>query len=504
SIKINNQWHAAGIVRDITKRKQAETELRTLYKAVENASAYVIITDPQARIQYVNKKFTEITGYQRYEVIGKNPRILSSGEHTKSFYKQMWDTISKGGEWKGEFKNKRKNGELYYESALISSITDKQGNIIQYIGIKDDISKDKMAQQELINAKQAAEAANKTKTVFLANMSHEIRTPINAIIGFSEILSTNLTKQNNLAYIKSIQASSKTLLDLINDILDLSKIEAGQMSIYPEITNIKKLVEDIAQIFSLKIQQKGLRLDIYIDPAIPDYIIIDELRTRQTLLNIIGNAVKFTDKGYIRVSITKEKSLPDNKINMVCHIEDTGIGIPAEHQNKIFEAFKQQSNQTTRKYDGTGLGLSITKHLMEIQGGSISVKSKPGKGSIFSLHFKNIKIPQKVILPEQELKETKKSHVRDKPLHIPSPQLTKSIRHHFSEKFKQKSETIENSGNMSKIKNLGEEIQAYGNKNNNTFFLNIGNDLSKAAEKIDIEEITDIFARLNDVLLNEK
>ncbi len=498
AVKINNQWYAAGIVRDITKRKQIDTELRTLYKAVENASAYIVITDLDANIQYVNKKFTEITGYEKDEVIGKNPRILSSGEHSDTFYENMWNIISKGGEWKGEFKNKRKCGELYYESALISSITDKDGNIIQYIGIKDDITKSKMAQQEILKAKKEAEEANMAKTVFLANMSHEIRTPINAVIGFSEILSRNLTDQVNLAHVNSIKASSKTLLNLINDILDLSKIEAGKMVVSPEITNIRELIKDICQIFSLKIQQKGLNFYISVDQAVPEYIFIDELRTRQILLNIVGNAVKFTEKGHVKISLIKVRTLPGNKIYIKCDVEDTGIGIPKSQHSQIFEAFKQSGDHNTRKYEGTGLGLSITKKLMEILGGEITLDSTPGKGSVFSLHFKNIKLPNKQHVQSDEPVQIKNSN--DNYCFDGMPIISQKEKNNFSDKFAKKIKMIEKSGNMNKIRILGNDIKKYGKEINNDYFYKTGDRLVKSAGNVDIEDITAVFFSLRNLL----
>ncbi|HKK69498.1 MAG TPA: PAS domain S-box protein, partial [Bacteroidales bacterium] len=387
SLKIKGNWHALGIVRDITERKKAETQLKTLSKAVENASAMIIITDPDANIQFVNKKFTHVTGYAKDEVVGKNPNILSTRLLPDEFYKDLWKTIKAGNEWQGEFINKRKNGEVYYESALISSITDNKGELLHFIGIKNDITQERKAKEELLKAKQEAETANKAKSEFLANMSHEIRTPMNAVIGFSDILSKNLKDQKNLSYINSIKSSSKTLLNLINDILDLSKIEAGQMKVEPEPTNLKNLIDEIIQIFSLKTQQKGLEIIVDIDPDIPEYLTLDELRTRQIFLNIFGNAVKFTEKGYIKIILERFGKKSGKAIDIACHIEDSGIGISPENQNEIFEAFKQQSSQNSRKYGGTGLGLSITKRLLEIQGGEIKLQSEPGKGSCFSLYF---------------------------------------------------------------------------------------------------------------------
>jgi polar amino acid transport system substrate-binding protein/two-component system sensor histidine kinase EvgS len=194
--------------------------------------------------------------------------------------------------------------------------------------------------------------------------------------------------------LNSIQASSKTLLNLINDILDLSKIEAGQMKIKKEPVNLHNLILDITQVFTLKIKQKQLKLTTEIDTTIPDTIYIDDLKMRQVLLNLIGNAIKFTNNGYIKIIAEKTKTHSNNNIDFAIHIKDSGIGIILENQVKIFEAFKQQENQNTRKYGGTGLGLSITKNLVEMQGGRISVESTIKEGSTFSIYFDDVNIPE--------------------------------------------------------------------------------------------------------------
>jgi PAS domain S-box-containing protein len=411
SLKIKNEWHAVGIVRDITERKKVEDQLQTLSKAVENASATIVITDPNGSIEYVNRKFTETTGYSKEEALGNNPRILSSGKHPVSFYKTLWETIIQGKEWKGEFHNKRKNGETYYESALISSIQDNNGNILHYIGIKEDITREKIAQEELVKAKQNAEMANKAKSEFLANMSHEIRTPMNAIIGFSEILAKKITDQEYCNYLESIQASSKTLLNLINDILDLSKIEAGQMRIQNEPVNIKALIEDLLQIFSLKTKQKSLATEIKIDPNLPEYVYIDELRLRQIILNLIGNAVKFTEEGFIKVILEITQFHQNESIDLKLSIKDSGIGIKKEFHETIFEAFRQQEDHRTRNYGGTGLGLSITKRLVEIQGGEISLESTYDVGSTFIVRFFNLKFIKQSAQKETQKEDSNKEYV---------------------------------------------------------------------------------------------
>ncbi len=239
---------------------------------------------------------------------------------------------------------------------------------------------------ELEEAKKAAEAANRAKSEFLANMSHEIRTPMNAILGFTELLSLSIKDGQQKNYLQAIQSGGKSLLTLINDILDLSKIEAGKLDVQYEPVNPYHIFNEIRQIFALKISQKNLDFITEVAEDIPESLLLDEVRTRQVLFNLIGNSVKFTEKGYIKVSANKIYSVQDHsKLDLIIRIEDTGIGIPAESQDKIFEAFRQQDGQSNRKYGGTGLGLAITRRLVEMMNGNIILESEPGKGSVFEI-----------------------------------------------------------------------------------------------------------------------
>ncbi|MEE4355129.1 MAG: ATP-binding protein [Desulfococcaceae bacterium] len=243
----------------------------------------------------------------------------------------------------------------------------------------------------LLQAKEEAEAANRAKSEFLANMSHEIRTPMNAVLGFTELLYANIQDEKHRAWLDSIRSSGKGLLSLINDILDLSKIEARKMDLQYEPVSLAAVFREIEDIFSLKIKNKKLDFMIEIDPDIPESLLLDEVRLRQVIFNLIGNAVKFTQEGYIKLSARKlPKSDGEGSIDLMMCVEDTGIGILPGSQEKIFEAFRQQDGQSTKKYGGTGLGLTITRRLMEMMGGSISVQSKVGKGSTFTIILRNV------------------------------------------------------------------------------------------------------------------
>lgn len=260
--------------------------------------------------------------------------------------------------------------------------------------------------EELTIARDKAEVANRVKTEFVANMSHELRTPLNAVIGFSELLSSMSSDPKQRSFIDAIKTAGNNLLMLINDILDLSKIEAGKIELQSTPVNIKDVVTDIKQIFALTISEKMLDFSISHSKDLPEFVYLDEVRIRQILLNLTGNAIKFTKEG--KVTIQSQVELEDNgAINLVISVIDTGIGIPKEDQKKVFHSFEQQSNQNAIKYGGTGLGLSITKKLVELMGGEITLTSNPGKGCRFNVKFFNVRVAsteeQSDLLPQSDL-----------------------------------------------------------------------------------------------------
>ncbi|TCO73132.1 PAS domain S-box protein [Marinisporobacter balticus] len=382
---LNNEGKITGVVivfRDITRIRLVEEKLSMLFRAIEHSASVVVIANKSGNIDYVNARFTEMTGYTSDEVIGKNPRIFKLGNADKGFYKKMWETLLSGKDWRGEFHNRKKNGEPYWEHAVISPIKNIEGEITHYIAIKENITERKKMEEALKWSRKEAETANHIKSQFLANMSHEIRTPMNGIIGMVDLtLMTKLSKEQreNLLIIKD---SADVLLNIINNILDFSKIEAGKMSIEEIPFNLQQLVDRVTKSFLAKALEKKIVLNYNIAPDIPNIIISDPIRLTQILNNLIGNAIKFTDEGFVEICFEKEKDLT-KECSLKVMIQDTGIGIADEDRARLFKSFSQVDSSYTRKYTGTGLGLAISKELVELMGGDLWVVSESGKGSRF-------------------------------------------------------------------------------------------------------------------------
>jgi PAS domain S-box-containing protein len=359
-------------------------ESRKFHRVIEHSPITVVITNRAGEIEYVNPKFTETTGYSTEEALGKTPRILNAQLQPKSFYRQMWEVIKGGGVWHGEFCNRKKNGEMFWESSAIFPIRNDQGAITHYVAVKEDITALKKAADEMKKAKESAEIANKAKSFFLANMSHEIRTPLNAILGYTQILQgdSQLTDSQKKV-VGIISRSGEHLLALINDILEMSKIEAGQKTLQPKVFDVQALIRDLELMFQVRTKTKGISLDVELDSNVPRHIYADEGKLRQVIINILGNAVKFTDQGGIAVRMeTVEKE--EKGFCLKIEIEDTGTGIPEDELDRIFNPFEQGTNSSTLR-EGTGLGLTISRQFVRLMGGELTVKSQLGIGSTFSM-----------------------------------------------------------------------------------------------------------------------
>ncbi len=368
-----------GVTRDISTRKSISDELRKLSRAVEQSPVLIVITDINGRIEYVNPKFTETTGYSFDEVAGKNPSILKSGHTTNAEYEDLWNAIISGHEWKGEFLNKRKDGSLYWEDTSISSIKTADGQITHFLAVKSDITEKKKSIDELIKAKEKAEESDQLKTSFLHNISHEIRTPLNAIVGFTEILTDPLLDSDRrLLFSDIVTKSSSQLLSIITDIISISTIDAGQEKLYLTDVDINAKCKHIHELFAQKAKYKNISFHCDTPLADSDAIILcDEPKFMQILTNLLDNAFKFITQGHVNYGY----KLKNNFLEFF--VEDTGIGIdPGMHQ-EIFNRFRQVEISETRQYGGSGLGLSISKAYVELNGGSIWLNSEIGKGTVF-------------------------------------------------------------------------------------------------------------------------
>ena len=388
-------------MQDITDRKRTMEQLKKVSLAVEQSPGSVIITNLKGEIEYVNQAFVRATGYAPHEVIGKSPRILKSGKTPQANYDNLWQNVSNGHTWKGEFYNRRKDGTEYVEFALIAPLRQDDGKVTHYVGVQEDITEKKRLGQELDSyrghleqlveqrtseleaAKSQADAANQAKSAFLANMSHEIRTPMNAIVGLTHLLRRAAVTNAQLDRLNKIENAGQHLLSIINDILDLSKIEAGHMNLEQTDFPLLAILDNVASIIGEPARAKNLQVNVERD-SVPDWLRGDPTRLRQAVLNYAGNAVKFTDKGSVtlRASLLEESG---DDLLVRFEVVDTGAGIGHEEQGRLFQAFEQADASTTRLHGGTGLGLAITRRLAVLMGGDAGVESVPGKGSTFWL-----------------------------------------------------------------------------------------------------------------------
>ncbi|MEO5366748.1 MAG: response regulator [Magnetococcus sp. WYHC-3] len=383
-VSYSGQEYIYAFARDISARVATEKHLRLLSQAVESSPLSIVITDREGAIQYVNPKFSEITGYGPEEVVGRNPRLLQSGQTPRETYLGMWAQLTQAMEWRGEFLNRRKDGTLYWESVRISPVRTGGDEVTHYVAVKEDITTHKAFLSQLEQARRQADEANRTKSDFLATMSHEIRTPMNAILGMAEILEGTELSDEQRQYLTVSRTSGENLLQIINDILDISKVEAGRMELSETTFHLPRMLRESAEVIRFRAQEKGLMLIVHVDDSVPVWCRGDAARLRQILINFLGNAAKFTDQGCIAL-LASARPRDDGRQDVVLRVLDTGIGIPETELQRIFDPFLQVESTHTRRHGGTGLGLAICKRLSHLMEGTLAVRSQPGQGSVFSL-----------------------------------------------------------------------------------------------------------------------
>lgn len=356
--------------------KTTETAYNTLFKAIEKSNA-VIEFSPNGIIESVNDSFLEITGYTRKELIGQKHEILLDEKDKKNNH-LFWESLNKGKFKSGRFKRKHKDESSIWIQASYSPILNANNEVIKVTKIAQNITIEIKAQEALEKAKLLADDLNIQKDHFITNVSHEIRTPINAVLGFTDLLLDEEKNERKVNYLKSVKTAGDSLLHLINDILDLSKIEAGIFQIDHSPFNLFETIENVFSILSLKAEQKALIFTKIIDHNVPKHIVGDKNRLTQILINLLGNAIKFTSEGRVSLIVTLE-----NDSTLKFEVSDTGIGIPDDKLKIIFGRFSQAQENTSRQFGGSGLGLNISKLLVEKLGGKIDVQSKLNSGSTF-------------------------------------------------------------------------------------------------------------------------
>ncbi|MDE2455490.1 MAG: PAS domain S-box protein [Burkholderiales bacterium] len=384
---------------DITGLKKAQEEVRKLSLAIEQSPASVIVTDLAGRIEYVNHGFVATTGYTSEEVLGRNPSLLQSGLTPRASYEAMWQALARRQAWRGEFHNRRRDGSIYIELAVITPVQQADGSVTHYVSVQEDITerirlgeelarhRNRLEEQvisrtaQLAEARDAAESANVAKTAFLANMSHEIRTPLNAITGMAYLIRRAGVSPEQSARLDKIETAGRHLLEIIDAVLDLSKIEVGKFSLDESEVNLAGIAANVVSMMSERAQAKHLPLSVEIEPQ-ARRLLGDPTRLQQALLNYASNAIKFTQQGRVvlRAAVVEED---EAGVLVRFEVEDTGIGIAEDEARRLFNAFEQADNSITRRFGGTGLGLAITLKLAHLMGGDAGVHSRLGAGSTF-------------------------------------------------------------------------------------------------------------------------
>jgi len=514
--------------KEITEQKEKLSELnknleysREQYRSiVENATIGMYQTLRDGRVIFANIGLVNMLGYNSFSEFKE--MNLNKNKNRQAFIDLLEEKYIISG--REDIWNRR-DGSIMFVNESAWVVRDKNGIILHYEGIVEDISKRKEAelalkesQEELQNinnilqkkntefelARNQAIAANEIKSQFIANVSHEIRTPMNSIIGFTELLSKIITDKKHLSYISAIKSSSSSLLTLINDVLDLSKIQAGEIDIIYEPVSFNHIIQDIEQVFNLRLSEKSLSFASNISKEVPNSVFLDKVRIRQILFNLIGNAIKFTNKGSVTLDIQGKTN--NSSVDLLISITDTGIGISKSEHETIFEAFKQSKNFHEKSSGGTGLGLSISKRLVEVMGGTISIESKEGEGSKFLISMPNVEIAthetqtsQKNILSFDEITLNKIYGAQN----IDSNyilSLDEEIRKELIIEFEQKWDNLVSSRMINDIVLFGEELLSFAKNNNNASLIDYCESLIFYSNNFDIENINKLIIALGNII----
>lgn len=369
----------ARLLQEREEHERTAARLARLARAVEQNPNIIIVTEADGTIEYVNAAFESMTGYPRADVIGRKPSVLAAGTTPRWVYDNLWHTVRGRREWRGELKDCRRDGSEFWVASSIAPLRDENGVIDGFVAIQQDISDRKAAEEEMAVAKRQAEIANRAKSELLANMSHELRTPLNAIIGFSEIIYAEMFGPVGVEryrdYAADIHGSACHLLELINDVLDVSAIEAGKLTLFEETAAIEPLIEASVRLVAPRADQQKVLLEVQPCPSVN--VTVDRRRIKQVLINLLTNAIKFTPAGgTVAVAVTLA---PEGGLRLT--VADTGIGMTEEELEIALQPFGQVDGSLQRRHEGTGLGLPICMGIIERHGGCLHLESEKGRGT---------------------------------------------------------------------------------------------------------------------------
>jgi len=372
--------------RDITQRKETEQLLRIKNQAFNELPVGLLIADadkPDNPVVEVNEAFEELTGYGAGEILGENCRFMQGPETSPEDVKRISKCIQEEETFRGDLLNYTRDGDPFWNRVIISPVHDEEGTLLAYVGIQEDITEEKELKELLREERDRAQEAHRTKSRYVARLSHDMRTPLNTIMGMVDVLLNRDLPSEVREKLSMIDRSGQILLFLIDDILDLEKMESGELTLRSSPFTLTDVINESMYLFSERASGKGIALTTSVEKDVPDELVGDPRRIKQVLFNLIGNAIDYTGEGNVDVGVRREGEADDGSIPLRFEVSDTGPGIPEEDQERIFEAFGQSDPNLLRQGEGTGLGLEITRHLVKQMGGEVGVESTRGEGSTF-------------------------------------------------------------------------------------------------------------------------